>query len=548
MVIGWLMRLLAPALAIEMDSSFRLAAVGPLVAYKRQRVSQPSDTRGHGCRSHSFDGCWRLRLIVIYSSLSATRLCSTAAEQGRTKDEQVSRPRFLKVVSRGFVLLVGVVLILATKGLTMKSWSVRGVTAVLVAVVLANAVRAAELDFPDTCIELASVSPRGLRSHTISTRDSVLFGLDHPNRRLNPGEQVPFIAWDTRTGKWLAKMQSPDPHAIGWKFSPDGTLLAIPIIGSTRPVQLWEVGSKDSQGVPALRLLTTLQQRYRRPTRSDPRSEGHASFADLAFLAWTPDSKTLLAQHETPTTEIQFWSRTDKPSVWDETDRDTKWKPWAIVKYEEDLRLDFTVSPDNRSLAVIHSSRKPLGSGQIFDLDTANLREEFQVQRPPRKPYELYGYRLKYSANSKTLAISDSGYLALWNTTPVKPRVEMEKPAFLGESDHPHDQMAFIQGDRWLLTMKTVSHEDRRRVTGGLIQLQFRDAQSGSLRQEVSFPKELGLLETIETLPDGRVMTSFRFRKKNQDFGVHYFLWSDKDLLRYAAEHGSAPAPARKTN
>ncbi len=430
----------------------------------------------------------------------------------------------------------------------MRSWSVRGVMAVLAVVVMTNAVRAAELNFPDTCVELANVRPRGFCTHTFSTRDSVLLDFDHPNRRLNPGEQVPFIAWDTRTGKWLAKMQSPNPHAIGWKFSPDGTLLAIPIIGSNRPVQLWEVGSKDSQGVPALRLLTTLQQRYRRPTLSDPRSEGHASFADLAFLEWTPDSKTLLAQHETPNTEIQFWSRTDKPSVWDETDRDIKWKPWAIVKYEEDLSLDFTASPDNRSLVVIHSDRRPLGSVQIFDLDTANLREEFQVQRPPRKPYELYGYRLKYSADSKTLAISDRLYLALWDTAPLKPRVEMEKPAFLGESDHPDGQMAFLQGDRWLLTMKSVSHEDRRRSTGGLIQLQFRNAQTGELHQEVAFPKELGLLTALETLPDGRVMTMFRFRKKNQDFGVRYFLWPEKDLLRYAAEHGSTPPPVQKAN
>ncbi len=425
----------------------------------------------------------------------------------------------------------------------MKTWSVRGVMVVLAVVVLADGLRAGDSGFPDSCIELANMPPRGLRSHSFSTRDAVLFAFDHPNRRLNPGEQVPFIAWETRTGKWLAKMTSPDPRAIGWKFSPDGTLLAIPIVSKARIVQLWEVGKEDNNGVPALRLLTELHQRYHRPTLSDPRSEGHAGFADLAFLAWTPDSKTLLAQHETPNTEIQFWSRTDKPSVWDETDRDTKWKPWAIVKYEEDLIFDFTVSPDNRSLAVIHSTRRPLGSGQIFDLDTANLREEFQVQRPPRKPSESYGYRLKYSADSKTLAISDRRYLALWDTAPLKPRFEMEKPDFLGESDAPHGHMAFLQNDHWLLTMKSLSHEDRRRFTGGLIQLQVRDAQSGELRQEVAFPKELGLLDTLETLPDGRVMTRFAFRKKNQDFGVRYFLWPHDDLLRYAAEHGSAPAP-----
>lgn len=430
----------------------------------------------------------------------------------------------------------------------MKTWSVRGVTAVLAVVVLVNGVRAADLGFPENCIELAGVSSRGLRSHTFSARDSVLFGLDHPNRKQNPGEATPFIAWDTRTGKWLARLSAPDPRALSWRFSPDGTLLAIPLISNTRPVQLWEVGSKDAQGVPALRLLTTLQQRYRRPTLSDPRAEGHAGFADLAVLAWTPDSKTLLALHETPKNEIQFWSRTDKPSVWDESDRETKWKPWAIVEYEPQLLMDFTVSPDNRSLAVIISSGRREGTGQIYDLDTAKLREEFQVKRPPRKPYEGYSYRLQYSDDSKTLAISDSHYLALWDTAPLAPRVEMEKPDFLDESGHPHRHMAFLRDNRWLLTVKYPTHEDHKRLTGGLLQLQFRNAQSGELRKEVGFPKELGLLDEIETLPDGRVMTRFVFRQKNKDLAMRCFLWHDEDLFRYAAEHGSAPTPKAKAD
>ena len=423
----------------------------------------------------------------------------------------------------------------------MKTWSVRGVKAVLAVVVLVNGVRAAELGLPENCVELKSVPSLALISHTWSTRDSVLFGIDSPNRQMNPGEAVPFIAWDSRTGKWLARMSAPDPKAAGWKFSPDGTLLAIPIVNNTRPVQLWEVGPKDKQGVPALRLLATLQQRNQRPTLADRKAEGHAGFGDLVVLAWTPDSKTLLALHDTCNTEIQFWSHTDKPSVWDESDRDTKWKPWAILEFEPQLTMNFTVSPDNRSLAVIKSTGRREGSGQIFDLDTAKLREEFQVKRPPRKPYEGYTYRLRYSDDSKTLAISDKRYLALWDTAPLAPRVEMEKPDFLDESDHPHHRMAFLQNDRWLLTVKSAKREDRLHLTGGLIQLQFRDAQSGALHKEVGFPKELGLLNEIEKLPDGRVMTSFASRTKNKNFDVRHVLWHTDDLLQYAVEHGTPP-------
>lgn len=428
----------------------------------------------------------------------------------------------------------------------MQTLSVHKLALLLAFVMLAPDLRAADLGFPESCIELMNVPPKGITGHTISMRDSVLFAFDHPNRKHIPGEVSPFIVWDSLTGKWLAKLPAPREHALTWSFSPDGTLLAIGIATNTRVVQLWEVGSKDRQGAPSLRLIAKLPQRHHRPILSDPRREGHAGFADVVGLVWTPDSKTLLARHDTPKQEIQFWSRTDKPGVWDESDRETKWKPWAIVEYEPQTTLHFTVSPDNRSLAVLisheaHGERRE-GFGQIFDLHTAELREEFQVKRPPRSPSRTYDYRLKYSADSKTLAISDHRYLALWDTAPLKPRVEMEKPDFLGESsEHPHYHTAFLQNDRWLLTMKSVSHDDRRRFTGGLSQLQFRDTQSGELRREVGFPKELGLLDTLESLPDGRVMTRFAFLKKNRDFGVRYFLWPHEDLLRYAAEHGSQP-------
>ena len=460
-----------------------------------------------------------------------------------------------KVVSRGFVSLIGAVLVLATKGLIMKTWSVRGVAAVLAVVVLANGVRAEELGFPESCIELASVPRRTLycdgylRSHTMSTRDSVLFSFDYPNRKQNPGEVSPFIAWDTQTGKWLARMPAPNPDAMGWKFSPDGTLLAVPICDNTRVIQLWEVGSKDAHGVPTLRLLTKLHQRYRRPTLPDPRKEGHASFGDTVLLVWTPDSKTLLASLAVPKHEIQFWSRTDKPSVWDESDRETKWKPWAKLEVDTVWAPGFAVSPDNKSLAVISNPGKGPSEGQIVDLATAKLQENFQVKQRANEPDVLTtGDRLRFSPDSKTLAINGDRYLALWDTAPLAQRVEMVNPDFLCNYGDADSRMAFIQDSRWLLTVKVATHEDRLRLTGGLIQLQIRDAQSGELRKEVGFPEELGQLETIETMPDGRLMTRFAFRKKNKDLATRCFLWHDEDLLRYAAEHGSAPPPKQKAN
>ena len=191
----------------------------------------------------------------------------------------------------------------------------------------------------------------------------------------------------------------------------------------------------------------------------------------------------------------------------------------------------------------------PSGSGQIFDLDTAKLREEFRVKRPPIKQYEGHGYRLQYSDDSQTLAINDNGnvaYMGLWDTNPLAPRVEMDAKA-LGTSrigGFDGYNIAFLRDNRWLLTVKEAPPEERQRFTGGL--LQFRDAQSGELRKELSFPKELGQFDLIEKQPDGRVMTRFVSRKKSQERVMRHFLWNDEDLLRYAAEHGSAPMPKPK--
>ena len=46
----------------------------------------------------------------------------------------------------------------------MQTWNVRGVTAVLTVIVLATGLRAADLGFPESCVELANMTPRGLAS------------------------------------------------------------------------------------------------------------------------------------------------------------------------------------------------------------------------------------------------------------------------------------------------------------------------------------------------------------------------------------------------
>ena len=59
----------------------------------------------------------------------------------------------------------------------------------------------------------------------------------------------------------------------------------------------------------------------------------------------------------------------------------------------------------------------------------------------------------------------------------------------------------------------------------------------------MSYPKPLGLLYGIDSLPDGRVRTIFlsRSRKESELTDHREFLWHADDLLRYAAEHGSQP-------
>jgi hypothetical protein len=93
---------------------------------------------------------------------------------------------------------------------------------------------------------------------------------------------------------------------------------------------------------------------------------------------------------------------------------------------------------------------------------------------------------------------------------------------------------AFSSDSRWLLTCNIVRSEDVVRRKGGL--LQVRDAQTGDVRHEVSFPEQLGLLFSIRDLPDHRVVVRFWSRK-----GYRHFLWHADDLLRYAVEHGTPP-------
>ena len=64
----------------------------------------------------------------------------------------------------------------------MKTWSVRGVKAVLAVVVLVNGVRAAELGLPENCVELKSVPSLALISHTWSTRDSAVLRIGQGDR------------------------------------------------------------------------------------------------------------------------------------------------------------------------------------------------------------------------------------------------------------------------------------------------------------------------------------------------------------------------------
>ena len=414
---------------------------------------------------------------------------------------------------------------------------------VMLLVATGVSIRAEELGFPKGCVELEKVSFKW-SFDTFSLRDSVLF-------RLVPGAadrtteiSQSFVAWDLDTGKWLARRPAPDSRAHRWMFSPDGKVLAVPVDDHARTVQLWEVGTKDIHGVPQLRLIAKLPQRKVLPNELQ---SGRPRGTTVCGVAWTPDSKTLLVNWPYPNFhtdhQILLWSFTDKPSVLSDSKQDERepkaWKPWA--KLEFDTAVDFAVSPDNQTLAVIQQRRKQqrLVDGHFFDPQTAQPREKFQFEPGSKSDAEiLWEYRPVFSPDSKTLAIEGGEYFALWETSPPAPRVEMVRPDFLKISG-PHHRFVFTPDGRWLLTRKIAQHKELNSFTGGM--LQVRDAQTGKVHCEVSFPEKLGQFIEIDSLPDGRVRTRFLSRKSSQGTDPREFLWHADDLLRYAAEHGSPP-------
>ena len=416
------------------------------------------------------------------------------------------------------------------------------VVAVIVLVSAGSSVGAEELGFPKSCIELEKM-PSNIGFNVISQRDSVQFSILLVNSRGKNFTPQSFMAWDLETGKWLAKRPAPDVAAHHWEFSPDGKLLAVPTFDKGNVIQLWEVGSKDLQGVPQLRLTAKLRhQIVLRDEQLCP-----------ADLRWTPDSKTLVVrwwfQGNPKPYHILFWSFTDKPSVWADLKQDERepksWKAWAKLEFDNDVR--FAVAPDNRTLAVIQGRRERsndgfhrerLIDGQFFDPHTAQLRETFKIDRLCKE----YGtiHQPVFSPDSKTLAIFREEYFALWDTDPPAPRVETARPDFFKDWA-TCKRFVFTPDSRSLLTTTIAQREDSRHLTGGM--LQVRDAQSGKVQREAGFPEKLGLLWSIDALPDGRVRTTFlsRSRKDSQVTNHREFLWHADDLLRYAAEHGSPP-------
>lgn len=393
---------------------------------------------------------------------------------------------------------------------------------------------AEELGFPKSCVELQSVQPQTLWDDIYSSRDSVLFRLDFGSRAGANGDATSFVAWDTDTGKLLARRQLPSKLIMNWQLSPDGKMLAVPVFGHGKVIQLWEVGENDSRGVPHLRLITELKR------RNVPPEERPDSFSPqyVGLMAWTPDSKTLIAGYaKAPKVyagQILFWSFTDKPSVDSDSPLDVpepkSWKPWA--KLDFDAPLTFAVSPDDRTLAVVESWPRH-GQGQLFDLQTAAPREKFQIDHVLKGGTQ--NYLLHFSPDSKTLVVYGGGerYFKLWDTTSLKPRVDLIRPDFtdiMGDS-HRH---AFTSDSRWLLTRNNPRNKDVTRRQGGVVQV--RDAQTGDVRREVSFPEQLGLFYSMSELQDQRVLLRFHSRK-----GHRHFLWHTDDLLRYAVEHGSPP-------
>lgn len=322
--------------------------------------------------------------------------------------------------------------------------------------------------------------------------------------------------------------------AHAWHFSPDGSLLAVPLMGEAKIVQLWEVGSTDHHGVPQFRLITELRpQDKRAPAPPNLPS----TFAPYLNVAWTPDSKTLIARynrHGSPLeSQILFWSFTDKPSVLSDAkdeDRGAKsWKPWAKLAFDD--HVDFAVSPDNRTLAVIEHWLRP-ANGYLFDLETAALREKFDFDRDRNVKDPNLGdggcYVLQFSPDSKTLLIDGHRYFGLWNTTPPAPRIEMRQPDFketLGERHPSFHSFAFTTDSRWLLISKVADSKDVLRRQGGLVQV--RDVETGESRREVGFPSQLGLMYSLRELPDHRVLLRFHSRK-----GHRHFLWHTDDLFR----------------
>ena len=393
---------------------------------------------------------------------------------------------------------------------------------------------AGELGFPKSCVELQSVQSETIWNDVYSSRDSVLFRRDFGARAGSNGDATSFIVWDTESGKLLARRQLPSKAALNWQLSPDGKLLAVPVFGHGKVIQLWELGTKDSRGVPQLRPLAELKRPHVSP---DEHPDGFSP-RYVGLMAWTPDSKTLIAGYakapKSAAIQILFWSFTDKPNVLSdppsEAPESKGWKPWAKLEFE--ALLTFAVSPDNRTLAVVESWPRH-GQGHLFDPETAEPREKFQMDRIPKDGTQFY--MLRFSSDSKTLVIDGGGprYFSLWNTSPLTPRADLIRPDFTGILGESHGH-AFTSDCRWLLTRNIADSKDVIRRQGGVVQV--RDAQTGDVRHEVSFPEELGLLCSLSELQDHRVLLRFQSRK-----GHRHFLWHTDDLLRYAVENGSPP-------
>lgn len=393
--------------------------------------------------------------------------------------------------------------------------------------------RAEDLGFPKRCVELQNF-PDGFVfwADIFSSKDSVLFHPESASGRGANGSSRSFIVWNTETGKWVARRQAMDAMPWYWMFSPDGKFLAIPLHSQKGVVQLWEVGSKDAQGIPHLQLLAEL----RRPEvlRTEQAKHGKLKGDVYAPLRWTPDSKTLIAGYNAPGCQILFWSYTDKPSVLSDaslSDREAKaWKPWA--KLEFDVAVHFAVSPDNLTLAVIEQLQVP-AEGQLFDVQTAQPREKFKIDYAAKSSGSQVFFTT-FSPDGKTLAINGDCYFALWDTAPPAPRFEMVAPDFRVNTQSPHS-FTFTPDNRWCLTLKQ-QRGDAVKRQGGLMQV--RDMQTGEVRHEVSFPEQLGVLHTITELSGNRAIT--RLYSRN---GGRTFLWHTEDLLRYALEHGTPPPP-----